>query len=66
MYIMWKIKSEKKVKRFVSELKKVVSISGFPMYILHIHILVLFWWMCYIMAQSTRAAEYTDCISAEG
>ena len=45
----WKPKSQEGNKSFVPELKKVVSVSGFPMYISHIHIyFVLFWWICYI------------------
>ena len=40
-------KSQEGNKSFVPELKKVVSVSWFPMYISHIHILVLFWWLCF-------------------
>ena len=43
----WKHKSQEGNKSFVPELQKVVSVSGFPMYISHIHILVLFWWLYY-------------------
>ena len=39
----WKPKSQEGNKSFVPELKKVVSVSGFPMYISHIRILVLSW-----------------------
>ena len=41
-----KPKSQEGNKSFVPELPRVVSISGFLMYISYIHILVLFWWLC--------------------
>ena len=54
----WKPKSQEGNESFVPELKIVVSVSGFPMYISHIHILVLFWWLCYIFTNPFSQAGY--------